>query len=160
MTTGQIEQAVGFRPEDIRLDESTRSARLKWVIIVDEALPGGLAANAAVCVAAATSANVPGLLGPDGYDQAGSAHPGLPWAGCSVLAANAEGVAGIRAKALFSEGVFVADMPSHAQRIRVYDEYLALLSDIDPEELTYSAVSIIGPRNRIDKLVKRLPLLS
>lgn len=161
MAVDQVaEVALGFRPEDIRPDESTRSAKLKWVVVVDAELPSGFAVNAAVCVAAATSANVSGLLGPDAHDRAGSTHPGLPWAGCSILAADAETLSGIRAKAVVSEGVYVADMPSHAQRTRVYDDYLAQLADAGAEEITYCAVSIIGPRNRIDKLVQKLPLLA
>ena len=160
MSVDQAAEVLGFRPEDVRPGESTRSAKLKWVVVVDGALPSGVAVNAAVCVAAATSANVSGLLGRDGHDRAGSTHPGLPWAGCSILAADAETLAEIRAKAVVSEGVYVADMPSHAQRTRVYDDYLAQLADADSAEITYAALSIIGPRNRIDKLVKRLPLLA
>jgi hypothetical protein len=150
----------GFRPEDVRPDESTRSARLKWVVVVDGALPSGIAVNAAVCVAASTSANVSGLLGADGHDRAGSTHPGLPWAGCSILAADADTLAAIRAKAVASEGVYVADMPLQAQRTRIYDDYLAQLAECASEDIAYAAVSIMGPRNRVDKLVKKLPLLA
>ena len=55
MTTTPL---IGYAPDEIRTDEPTRSARLKWVVIVDEALPAGRAVNSAVCVAAATSAAV------------------------------------------------------------------------------------------------------
>jgi hypothetical protein len=160
MSVGDIHGSVGFRPEDVRLDEPTRSARLKWVIVVDEALSSGLAANAAACVAAAISANVTGLLGPDGHDPTGSPHAGLPWAGCSVLAANVEELGAVRAKAVTLEGFVVVDMPSQAQSTRVYADYLTQLADSATAEIAYSAVSIVGPRNRVDKLVKRLPLLS
>jgi uncharacterized protein DUF2000 len=151
--------SIGFLPEEVRTGESTRTARLKWVVVVDDALPGGRAANAAVCVAAATSVNIAGLLGPDGSDATGSAHPGLPWAGCSILAANTGQLNDIRARAVARADVFVADMPSHAQRTRVYDEYLEHLARAGDDQITYSAVSIVGPRNAVDKLVKRLPLL-
>ena len=146
---------VGFEPAEIRTEESTRTARLKWVIVVDERLPKGRAANAAVCVAAATSAAVPGLLGPDGKDATGSVHPGMPWIGCSILGATADQLAEIRAKA--GEDVYVADMPEAAQATRVYDDYLRQLGE--DEAPAYLAISLVGPRNRIDKLVKRLPLL-
>jgi hypothetical protein len=160
VTDDAIGTTIGFRHEDIRPDESTRSAKLKWVVIVDSELPSGFAVNAAVCVAAATSANVSGLLGPDGHDQAGTVHQGLPWAGCSILAADPGQLADIRSRALASEGVFVADMPDHAQRNRVYDDYLAQLALTAAEDIKYCAVSVLGPRNRIDKLVKKLPLLT
>jgi hypothetical protein len=149
--------AVGYAPEEILTGEPTRSARLKWVVVVDEALPAGRIVNAAVCVAAATGAGVPGLLGPDAKDAAGDLHPGLPWAGCTILAASSSQIAEIRAKAAAEEGVYVADMPGLAQRTRVYDGYLEQMSAA--EELDYCAVSVIGPRKRVDGIVRRLSLL-
>lgn len=150
---------IGFATEEIDLAAPTRAARLKWVIVVDEALSPGIAANAVACTAAATSAGVDGLLGPSGDDGAGSRHPGLPWAGCSVLRAPAGRLAEIRAKASASEEVFVADMPSAAQLTRVYSEFLSTLASQQPDELSYYAVSLVGPRNRVDKIVGRLALL-
>ncbi|GLU50215.1 DUF2000 domain-containing protein [Nocardiopsis ansamitocini] len=150
---------VGFAPEEMLTAEPTRSARLKWVVVVDERLPAGRAANAVICVAAATSANVIGLLGQDVKDADGGTHPGLPWAGCSVLAAAGGRLAAIRARAAASAGVFVADMPGHAQRTRVYDDYLDQVARSGAEDLDYSAISLVGPRNRIDKLTKGLSLL-
>jgi hypothetical protein len=150
---------VGFDAGEIRTDEPTRSARLKWVIVVDEALPPGRAANAAALAAATTAGWVTGLMGPDARDAAGREHPGLAWAGCAVLAAGKEALTAIREKAAASLGVSVADVPLAAQTTRVYDEYLRVMSETKPDELEYSAVSLVGPRNRIDKIVHRLPLL-
>jgi hypothetical protein len=150
--------AVGFEADEIRTDEPTRAARLKWVVVVDESLPPGRAVNAAVCVAAATSQGVHGLLGPDAQDAAGSPHPGLPWAGCSVLAADSARLAELRDRAEEALGVFVSDMPDEAQVTRIYDEYRQRLSTT--ERPRYLAVSIVGPRNRLDKIIKRLPLLA
>ena len=48
-------------------------------------------------------------------------------------------------------------MPVQAQRTRVYDEYLRELAGESAVE--YCAVSVVGPRNRVDKLVKRLELM-
>ena len=150
---------VGFLPHEVDTGAPTRAARLKWVVVVDESLPAGIAANAAICTAAATATRVEGLLGPDAVDAEGSAHPGLPWAGVSVLRASAEQLATIRAKAAASEDVFVADMPAAAQLTRVYDEYLQTVAGAASGELPYYAVSVVGPRNRVDKIVGRLPLL-
>ena len=157
--TAQPFAPVGFAPDEVRTDEPTRSARLKWVLVVDAALPPGLAANAAVCASAATATSVAGLLGPDAEDGDGSRHPGLPWAGCSVLAASGAQLGAVRARAASSPGVFVADVPRAAQSTRVYDEYLAEVGAAGGEGLDYCAVSIVGPRNRVDRIVGRLPLL-
>jgi hypothetical protein len=155
----QEAELVGFSPNEIDTGAPTRAARLKWVVLVDETLPAGRAVNAAVCVAAATNAGVDGLLGPAAVDSTGAEHPGLPWAGCTILVASAEQLRTIRTRAVASEGVFVADMPDHAQHTRVYDEYLATVAATPTDELSYYAVSIVGPRNRVDRLVGRLSLM-
>ena len=153
------DQAIGFEAQEIQTSSSTRSARLKWVIVVDPDLPVGRMMNAAVCVAAATAQAVPGLLGPEGIDGAGSAHAGLPWAGCSVLAAEAATLQRIRTSAAHSD-VYVADMPLAAQETRIYDDYLCQLGGLAPDQIVYTAISMVGPRKRVDRLVGGLKLLT
>ena len=150
---------IGFATEEIDQDAPTRAARLKWVVVVDAALPPGRAANAAICTAAATSSAVPGLLGDDAVDADGNAHPGLPWAGCTVLVADAATLRTIRARAAARPDFFVADMPAAAQQTRVYTEYLTAVRETAADGLDYFAVSIVGPRNPVDKIVGKLPLL-
>lgn len=154
-----MSSGIGFAPEEIDTSAPTRAARLKWVIVVNESLAPGLAANAAICAAAATSPHIEGLLGPGAVDADGNTHPGLPWAGCSVLVADAATLRVIRAKAAAHEQTFVADMPAAAQRTRVYDEYLTTVSETAAEDIDYYAVSLLGPRNRVDRIIGRLPLL-
>jgi len=148
-----------FAESEIVTGESTRSARLKWAIVVDTALPAGRMVNAVACVASATGVAIGGLEGPDGVDASGQPHPGLPWAGCTVLGTTAERLANVRAKAIAAEGVWVADMPLSAQTTRVYDEYLATLAETAPADLEVCALSIVGPRATVDALVKKLRLL-
>jgi Protein of unknown function (DUF2000) len=150
---------LGYQPEEIVTSEPTRSARYKWAIVVDTTIPAGLMANAVACVAASTGARVEGLIGPGGPDASGQPHPGLPWAGCTVLGGPAEEIAAVRARAAASDGVLVADMPASAQTNRVYDDYLAELAGTKPDDLRVCAFSVFGPRNRVDKLVKKLALL-
>jgi hypothetical protein len=155
-----ISGTVGFAPEEIDPTVSTRAARLKWVIVVNSGLPAGRAVNAAICAAAATSTAVTGLLGEDAVDAGGSHHPGLPWAGCSVLVADAATLHTIRDKAAaVGFGCFVADMPAAAQRTRVYADYLATVKETLADEIEYYAVSVIGPRKQVDKIVGKLPLM-
>lgn len=158
MTRTAYASFPGFAPEEIRTDRPTREARLKWVVVVDDSLTPGRAVNAAVCVAAATAPSVAGLLGEDAIDHNGSAHPGLPWLGATILAAPAEALVRLRTRAVTSEGVFVADMPAQAQDTRVYDEYLAELADAS--DIRYLAVGVIGPRNRVAKLVDGFAMLA
>ena len=149
-----------FLPEEIVTAESTRSARLKWVIIVDKTAPVGRMVNAVACISAATGDMVDGLIARGGPDADGVAHPGLPWAGCSVLTAGAEQLANVRRKAADIESILVVDMPESAQANRIYDEYLAELSTTRTTDVAAIALSMIGPRAEIDAIVKRLSLLA
>ena len=146
-----------FAPDEIRIDQPTRQARLTWVLVVDRDLNPGLIANAVSCLAAAVGHAVPTLLGPGGADAVGQHHPGLPWTGCSILAADRAKIAAVRAKAVGKVGVHVVDMPEPAQTSRVYQDYLDTLATSD--ELNYYAISLVGPRNVVDKLVGGLRLL-
>jgi hypothetical protein len=158
-TTAMTLKAPGYAPHEILTGESTRAARLKWAIVVDTALPPGRMVNAVACVASATGVAIDGLEGPCGQDASGHEHPGLPWAGCTVLGASTERLANVRAKAIATPGVWVADMPLSAQTTRVYDEYLTELSTTAPAALETCALSIVGPRATVDAIVKKLRLL-
>lgn len=158
MTTSR--SAIGFEASEVRIDESTRSARLKWVVVVNADLPAGLAANAVACVAASSGQAVTGLIGPGGRDASGLEHPGLPWAGCAVLSADGTPLRALRAKAALREDVLVVDMPAAAQDTRVYQEYLDALGATRADDLVLYALSLVGPRNAVDRLVGKLPLLT
>jgi len=148
-----------YAAHEIQTAESTRSARLKWVVIVDRDMPPGRMVNAVACISATTGAFVDGLIAHGGPDADGIQHPGLPWAGCTVLAASAEKLANTRAKAVATAGMLVVDMPSSAQSNRVYDDYLHELSATPLSELRVNAVSIVGDRAEVESIVKRLSLL-
>ncbi len=100
-----------------------------------------------------------GLLGPVAPDADGTMHAGLPWAGCTVLGADADRLSRLRRQAVGHDEVHVADMPLVAQQTRVYDEYLARVAGSAADDLAYAAVSVVGPRKRVDKLVGGLSLL-
>jgi len=55
--------------------------------------------------------------------------------------------------------LLAADMPAAAQATRVYDDYLRALARTHPDDLAVLAISVIGPRNQVAKLVRHLELL-
>jgi len=126
MTTPAVEAfRPGYSPEEITTSEPTRTARLKWAIAVNESLPVGHMVNAVACVAASTGTMVEGLVADGGPDASGHQHPGLPWAGCTVLAASSEQLDALLTRATAaSDTVLVIDMPAAAQTHRTYDDYL------------------------------------
>lgn len=150
---------IGFAQDEIDQSANTREVPYKWVVVVDQGLPPGRAVNAAACVAGATTQRTTGLLGEDAADADGSTHPGLPWIGCTVLGAPAQRLTDIRRKAVAQPGVAVVDMPTQAQHTRVYDDYLFAVGTSRGADLSYSAISLFGPRRIVDKLVKGLSLL-
>jgi hypothetical protein len=156
--TPSVPELPRFAPEEILTDQPTRAAKLKWVIVVDAAAAPGAAVNAVACVSAAVGEAVAGLLGPAGADASGAAHPGLPWAGCSILAADREALLALRARAAARPDLLVVDMPQAAQATRVYDDYLATLAQTAPDALDLLAVAIVGPRNPVDRIAGKLPL--
>jgi hypothetical protein len=151
--------AVAYAPYEMITDQPTRSAKYKWVVVVDTGIGPGLMVNAVACIAATTGALVGGLIARGGPDASGQLHPGLPWAGCAVLGGSASELAEVRARASASDGVLVVDMPQAAQSHRIYDDYLAELARTAPDDLGVCAFSVVGPRNRVDKITKRLALL-
>ena len=148
----------GFAPDEVLIDQPTRAARLRWVIVVSSEIGTGSAANAVACVAATIGDSVAGIVGPAGTDASGGPHPGLPWAGCTILAADAREIAAVRARACGREGLLVVDMPAAAQTTRVYADYLAELATTAEDDLSPYAVGIVGPRNQVDRVVGKLPL--
>jgi hypothetical protein len=159
MTAVSDAPRVGYAPGEVVTSEPTRSAKYKWVIVVDTTVPAGRMANAIACVAATTGALVEGLIARGGPDAAGQDHAGLPWAGCTILGGTPEEVAAVRARAASGEQMLVVDMPTAAQSHRVYDDYLAELAVTSPDELSICAFSLVGPRNRVDKITRKLSLL-
>nr|WP_221420751.1 DUF2000 domain-containing protein [Conyzicola lurida] len=133
---------------------------MKWVVVVDRDTPPGRMVNAVACISATTGAAVEGIIARGGVDASGYEHPGLPWAGCTVLATSAEKLANVRNRAALAEELLVVDMPLSAQTNRVYDAYLAELATTHPADLAVSAVSIVGDREAVDAIVKRLSLLT
>ena len=149
----------GYAPEEIVTGEPTRSARYKWAVVVDTSIPAGRMVNAVACVAAATGTLVDGLIAHGGPDASGSDHPGLPWAGCTILGGTAEEVAAARERAAARPDMLVVDMPAAAQTHRVYDDYLAELARTGPGDLGVCAFSVFGPKNPVEKITKKLALL-
>jgi hypothetical protein len=159
MTAVTDASLLGYAPAEIVTSEPTRAAKYKWVIIADTGIPAGRMVNAVACVAASTGALVEGLIAHGGPDASGQPHAGLPWAGCTVLGGPSEEIAAVRARAAGTPGVLVIDMPAAAQAHRVYDDYLAELARTAPDDLEVCAFSVVGPRNRVDKITRKLSLL-
>jgi uncharacterized protein DUF2000 len=143
---------------ETRRAEAARPAMERCVVVVDEALPAGLAANAAAVLAFTLGARLPGLIGEDFADADGMAHPGLIPFGVPVLGAPVDRLAELRAGAL-AAGVGVVAFPSFGQQSTDYAEFRAHVARTPAAELCYLAVALHGARRAVARLTGSLPLL-
>jgi len=130
----------------------------RCVIVVDEALPPGLAANAAAVLALTLGARQPGLAGADLVDADAETHPGLIPIGLPVLRASRDELVELRNRAA-ADGVAVVDFPVFGQQTNDYDEVRALVARTATADLAYLGVAISGSRRAVGRLTGRLPLL-
>ena len=131
---------------------------VRCVIVVDEALPAGLAANAAAMVALTLGATVDGLPGADLVDADGHVHPGLIPAGIPILAASAAQLSDLHARAA-RQGVGVVDFPAYGQQTTDYDAVIARVRETPAADLAYRAIALHGPSRAVRRLTGNLRLL-
>jgi hypothetical protein len=130
----------------------------RLVIVVDEALPPGLAANAASVVAFTLGAQLPGLRGPDVTDADGGVLPGLIPIGLPILRAPAAALTALHAGALAAELGVVA-MPVFGHQTNDYAEFRELVARTPGAELQFLAVAVHGPRRQVGRLTGSFGLL-
>lgn len=133
----------------------------KVAIVVDAALPAGLAANTAAVLMLSIGRMVDGLLGPDIKDGDGSTHVGITTVPIPILTASADAVKEIRNRATADESgeLIVVDFTDCAQRTKTYEDYTKLLETAGDEQLRYLGVALYGPRKPVQRLTGSLPLL-
>lgn len=133
----------------------------KCVMVIDGALPAGLAANTSAILGITLGKALPELVGPDVRDGAGERHPGIIALPLPVLRGDAESIRGIwqRLKEPAFAGVTAVDFTTLAQGCKSYDRFIAGMTKTLPEELTYLGVALCGSRKQIDRLTGSMPLL-
>jgi len=130
----------------------------RCVIVVDQALPPGLAGNAAAVLALSVGAAFSQLPGQDLVDADGSRHPGLIPMGLPVLAAPADRLPDLRTAAL-DAGLHVVDFPAAGQQTTDYDDFAAQVASTPTADLGYLGVALSGSAKRVRKLTGGFPLL-
>lgn len=130
----------------------------RCAIVVAAELPPGRAANAAAVIALTLGKRHPHLAGPDLVDASGLSHPGLIPIGIAILAAPAQELGEIRAKALH-KGIDVVDFPAQGQETTNYVTFGAMVRQVPTEALTYVGVGLHGPRRQVGRVIGKLPLL-
>jgi hypothetical protein len=130
----------------------------RLVIVVDETLAPGLAANAAAVVAFTLGAQLPGLRGPDVADADGGRLPGLIPVGLPILRAPSAALGALHAGAV-EAGLGVVAMPVFGQQTTDYDEFRAFVARTPGADLRFLAVAVYGPRKQVRRLTGSFGLL-
>jgi hypothetical protein len=130
----------------------------RCVIVIDEELPPGLAANAAAVLALTLGAIEPALVGAEFLDADEGAHPGLIPTGLPVLKAPRAELGGLRGRA-GDAGLGVVDFPTLGQQTNDYDEFRGRVAKTPAAELEYLGVAVYGPRRAVGRVTGNLPLL-
>jgi hypothetical protein len=130
----------------------------RLVVVVDEALPAGLAANAAAVLAFTLGAQLPEFVGADYADADGAVHAGLIPVGLPILRAPGATLPALRERAL-AAGVAVVAFPTFGHRTNDYDEFRAFVARTPAADLRYLGLAFHGPRRPVAKLTGSLALL-
>lgn len=123
----------------------------RCVIVVDEALSPGKASNAVAVVAFTLGQRHSRLVGAPLQEHDGTAHPGLIPIGIPVLKATAQQLSVLREKSLAH--CDIVDFPVQGQATTDYDAFLHAVRSHAGESLQYLAIGLVGPKNRVGKLV-------
>lgn len=128
----------------------------KVAIIVDSALPAGLAANTAAVLALTMGRRIESMIGSDLKDGDGSVHAGITNTPIPILAAHADVIKDIRDSA---DDLLMVDFTDCAQRSKTYDVYASVLAASTNETISYLGIGLHGPAKRINKITGSLRLL-
>ena len=133
----------------------------KCVLVIEDSMPRGLAANTAAILGITLGRQRPDLVGEDAADATGVRHPGIIRTPVPVLSGGPEIFQTLRRRLGEPEfsAVAAVDFTDLAQRCRTYGEYIEKMAAAAPENLRYLGLALCGPRHQIDRLTGSLPLL-
>lgn len=136
----------------------TSAVAQRCVIVVDQELAVGRAANAAAVLALTLGQRHPELVGAPLRDADGGLHPGLIPLGITVLAAPGDTLSAVRDKAL-AAACDVVDFPAQGQQTTDYAAFQDAVAQSRAADLRYVGVALFGARKTLNKLLAGLSLL-
>ena len=133
----------------------------KCVMIIDENLPLGMAANTAAIMGISMGKEMPEVVGKDVFDQSGNRHLGIIEFPVPILKGNAQSMRMIREKLYESEfsDLTVVDFSDLAQGCKTYEEFIEKMTLVSETELRYFGIAICGAKKKVNKLTGSMGLL-
>ena len=133
----------------------------KCVMIIEENLPLGMAANTAAIMGISIGKEIPEVVGKDVFDQSGNQHLGIIEFPVPILKGNAESMQMIRERLYEPEfsDLTVVDFSDLAQGCKTYDEFIEKMTLVSETELRYFGIAICGAKKKVNKLTGSMGLL-
>lgn len=135
--------------------------RKKCVMVIDEGLPLGLAANTAAILGVTLGKQLPEVVGADVLDSRGREHLGIIEFPVPVLKGTPESLRQLR-ETLYApdfQDLTVVDFSDLAQGCKTYEEFIGKMGETEERTLRYFGLAICGARKEVDRLTGSLPLL-
>lgn len=136
-------------------------AKEKCVVVIDEALPSGIAVNTGVILGMTMGKHMPEVIGRDVRDEDGNVHLGIISFPVPVLKGSQEILKDLRHKLNQPEfrELLVTDFSDLAQGCGIYSEFMEKMSKTPEEQLQYLGIALCGSKKMVNKLTGNLPLL-
>lgn len=133
----------------------------KCVMVVDESLPLGLAANTAAIMGITLGRQMPEVVGEDVTDRSGNVHLGIIEFPVPILRGSPEKLRELRERLEQPEfqALTVVDFSDLAQGCRTYGEFVEKMGRTSGAELRYLGVAVCGEKKKVNKLTGSMPLL-
>lgn len=130
----------------------------KSVIVIDKALPLGLAINAVSVIGVSLGRLVEGIVGQDVFSADNRCYPGVVKSPLPILHCTADELMTLQHLLEPVEGVLLLPFSNLAQSCRSYDDYEAKLSHQPSDALTLAGLGIVGPKKQVNKATGALAL--
>lgn len=131
----------------------------RCIIIMDKELKGGHLANAIAVIALTVGQRHSVLIGEPLVDASGFPHPGLIPTGIPMLCASKLDLVDIR-KTAIENGCDVVDFPVQGQQTKDYARFIDVIAQIQTQDMKYTGIAIIGQKKIINKICRRLEMIS
>lgn len=131
----------------------------KIVLVLDEYLGPGLAANTAAVLALSLGEELgSAVLGGPVADGSGSVHAALTNVPMPILRAPEEKIKELAARARDAADLYMVDVTDAAQTTTTYEDYTTKLARMEAEAQKYLGIGLCGPKKGVQSLTGSLGL--
>lgn len=134
-------------------------SEIKCVLVIDQALPTGVAANTAAVLSLSIGKQFPHLIGRDLEDSNGTVRAGITTSAIPILKGNAEWLRKSRENMKADQPeLSVFELISATRSTKSYEEYADKMRSTPIDQLEYYGLALCGPTKLVNKYSGSLPL--